>query len=171
MRILVIGAGGVGSAVVPIAARRDFFERMVVADYDAGRAERAIARFEGDERFTAARVDASKPDDVAALCREHAITHVLNAVDPRRRESHCALKKVTSIPIDMEVIYRAYRSVWTVLNYEKRLTDSDEAHELRDKVTRKLVEVAREGVIDLERFGSGHWQRLRDRNLLQTRVL
>ena len=53
-------------------------------------------------------------------------------------------------PIDMEVIYRAYRSVWTVLNYEKRLTDSDEAHELSAKVTRKLVEVAREGVIDLE---------------------
>jgi hypothetical protein len=53
-------------------------------------------------------------------------------------------------PIDMEIIYRAYRSVWTVLNHEKRLTDSDEAHELSDKVTRKLVEVAREGVIDLE---------------------
>jgi saccharopine dehydrogenase-like NADP-dependent oxidoreductase len=83
VRILVIGAGGVGSAVVPIAARRDFFERMVVADYDAGRAERAIAPFEADGRFTAARVDASKPDDVAALCREHEITHVLNAVDPR----------------------------------------------------------------------------------------
>ena len=31
-----------------------------------------------------------------------------------------------------------------------RLTDSAEAHELSDKVTRKLVEVAREGVIDLE---------------------
>jgi hypothetical protein len=53
-------------------------------------------------------------------------------------------------PIDMEIIYRAYRSVWTVLNQEKCLTDSDEAHELSDKVTRKLVEVAREGVIDLE---------------------
>jgi hypothetical protein len=49
-------------------------------------------------------------------------------------------------PIDMEVIYRAYRSVWTVLNDGKRLTD----HELSDKVTRKLVEVAREGVIDLD---------------------
>jgi saccharopine dehydrogenase (NAD+, L-lysine-forming) len=83
VRILVIGAGGVGSAVVPIASRRDFFERMVVADYDAGRAERAIARFAGDGRFAAARIDASKLDDVAALCREHAITHVLNAVDPR----------------------------------------------------------------------------------------
>ena len=53
-------------------------------------------------------------------------------------------------PIDMEIIYRAYRSVWTVLNQEKRLTDSDEVHELSDKVTRTLVEVAREGVIDFE---------------------
>ena len=34
MRVLLIGAGGVGSAVVPIAARRGFFESMVVADYD-----------------------------------------------------------------------------------------------------------------------------------------
>ena len=83
MRILVVGAGGVGSSVVPIAARRTFFERMVVADYDAARAERAIARFAGDERFVAARVDASRVEDVAALCREHDVTHVLNAVDPR----------------------------------------------------------------------------------------
>src|SRR3954468_14276986 len=83
MRILVIGAGGVGSAVVPIAARRGFFERMVVADYDLGRAARAIARFAGDDRFVAARADAPKPGGVVALCREHAITHVLNAVDPR----------------------------------------------------------------------------------------
>ena len=83
MRILVIGAGGVGSALVPIAVRREFFERLVVADYDAGRAERAIARFGGDARLVAARVDASSAEDVAALCREHKITHVLNAVDPR----------------------------------------------------------------------------------------
>ena len=83
MRILVVGAGGVGSAVVPIAVRRDFFEQMVVADYDAGRAERAVARFPDDRRLVSARVDASHAEDVAALCREHAITHVLNAVDPR----------------------------------------------------------------------------------------
>jgi len=53
-------------------------------------------------------------------------------------------------PIDMEIIYRAYRSVWTVVNDGKRVADPNEAHELRDKVTRKLVEVAREGVIDLD---------------------
>ncbi len=82
MRILVVGAGGVGSAVAPIAARRDFFERCVVADYDAARAATTVARV-GDPRFAAARVDASSSDAVAALCREHGITHVLNAVDPR----------------------------------------------------------------------------------------
>jgi saccharopine dehydrogenase-like NADP-dependent oxidoreductase len=83
MRILVIGAGGVGSAVVPIAVRRDFFEQMVVADYDLTRAERAVARFPDEGRLVAAQVDASSPEAVAALCRQHGITHVLNAVDPR----------------------------------------------------------------------------------------
>ena len=82
MRILLVGAGGVGSAVVPIAARRSFFDACVVADYDPGRAERAVAQVD-DARFVAGQVDASNAESVAALVREHAITHVLNAVDPR----------------------------------------------------------------------------------------
>ncbi|MFI7647128.1 saccharopine dehydrogenase C-terminal domain-containing protein [Micromonospora sp. NPDC049460] len=81
MRILLVGAGGVGSAAVAIAARRSFFETMVVADRDPARAARAVAGH-GD-RFVPAAVDASSADAVAALCREHRITHVLNAVDPR----------------------------------------------------------------------------------------
>ncbi|OKI87657.1 saccharopine dehydrogenase family protein [Micromonospora sp. CB01531] len=81
MRILLVGAGGVGSAAVAIAARRSFFETMVVADYDLGRASRAIA--DHDTRFVAAPLDASSAEAVATLCREHRITHVLNAVDPR----------------------------------------------------------------------------------------
>src|SRR5689334_13840465 len=80
MRILLVGAGGVGAAFTAIAARREFFEVVVVADYDLASAERAAA---GDDRFTAARVDASSAEAVADLCREHAITHVMNAVDPR----------------------------------------------------------------------------------------
>ncbi|WP_329107546.1 saccharopine dehydrogenase NADP-binding domain-containing protein [Micromonospora sp. NBC_01699] len=80
MRILLLGAGGVGSAAAAIADRRDFFDLCVVADYDPARAERAVA---GRPRFVAATVDASNADAVAALCREHRITHVLNAVDPR----------------------------------------------------------------------------------------
>src|SRR5262249_38053432 len=50
----------------------------------------------------------------------------------------------------MMIIYRAHRSVWRVLNQGKPVVDPNEARELSDKVTRKLVEVAREGVIDLD---------------------
>jgi saccharopine dehydrogenase (NAD+, L-lysine forming) len=82
MRILLIGAGGVGAAATGIAARRGFFERFVVADYDPGRAATAV-RAAGDDRFVPAQVDAASADAVTALCREHGITHVLNAVDPR----------------------------------------------------------------------------------------
>jgi saccharopine dehydrogenase-like NADP-dependent oxidoreductase len=80
MRILLVGAGGVGGAFTSIAARRDFFDGLVVADYDQARAERAAA---ADRRFTAARVDASDPASVTALVEEHGATHVMNAVDPR----------------------------------------------------------------------------------------
>jgi saccharopine dehydrogenase-like NADP-dependent oxidoreductase len=82
MRILVIGAGGVGSAVVPTAIRRDFFEAMIVADYDPRRADGVTAKA-ADPRVAAAQVDASNRDAIADLIREHRATHVLNAVDPR----------------------------------------------------------------------------------------
>ena len=42
MRILLVGAGGVGYAIAKIAARRAFFDVMVVSDYDLSRAERTI---------------------------------------------------------------------------------------------------------------------------------
>ena len=83
MRILVIGAGGVGTAAVAIAARRDFFEHMVVADYDPARVDHALAQVAGDARFSGAKVDASSVASMVALVRGQAITHVLNAVDPR----------------------------------------------------------------------------------------
>ena len=80
MRILLIGAGGVGGAFAAIAARRDFFESIVIADYDLARAEEAAAV---DSRFIPARVDASSRESVAELIADHGITHVMNAVDPR----------------------------------------------------------------------------------------
>ena len=82
MRVLVIGAGGVGSSAALIAARRDFFESWLIADYDGDRA-RALADRVGDPRFSAVRLDASDSDAIAALCQAKGITHVLNAVDPR----------------------------------------------------------------------------------------
>jgi saccharopine dehydrogenase-like NADP-dependent oxidoreductase len=87
MRILLIGSGGVGDAIARIAATRDFFEAMIVTDYDLPRAARTVAavrqRHPADRRFTAAQVDASDAAAVSALAREHRATHVMNAVDPR----------------------------------------------------------------------------------------
>ncbi|WP_231271620.1 saccharopine dehydrogenase family protein [Nocardioides sp. cx-169] len=79
MRILLVGAGGVGAAFAAIAARRDFFSTIVVADYDEAKAAKAAAI---DPRYAGVRVDASDAASVTALCREHRITHVMNAVDP-----------------------------------------------------------------------------------------
>ena len=87
MRILVVGSGGVGDAFARIAVHRDFFELLVMSDYDEARASATVAaataRRQGEGRLVAAQVDASSRESVAALAREHAVTHVLNAVDPR----------------------------------------------------------------------------------------
>ncbi len=82
MRILLVGAGGVGAAFCSIATRRDFFEACVVADYSLESAARAVESV-GDERFSAASIDASDAESVAELARSTGATHVMNAVDPR----------------------------------------------------------------------------------------
>ena len=81
MKILVTGTGGVGSAFAAIAARRDFYERIVLTDIDETRA-RTVADKYGD-RFDAAKLDASDAGAIAGFCRDRGITHVLNAADPR----------------------------------------------------------------------------------------
>ncbi len=87
MRILLVGAGGVGNSIAKIAAERDFFETMIVSDYDIARAEATIAWIEAKGlakgRFVAARIDASDSENVAAVAKEHGATHVMNAVEPK----------------------------------------------------------------------------------------
>jgi saccharopine dehydrogenase (NAD+, L-lysine-forming) len=82
VRILILGAGGVGSAAALIAARRPFPTAVVIADYDLARAERAVEATR-DSRFVAARLDASDQAAIEALLREHEIDVVLGATDPR----------------------------------------------------------------------------------------
>jgi saccharopine dehydrogenase-like NADP-dependent oxidoreductase len=77
-----VGTGGVGSAVAPIAARRDFFERIVFSDLDPARPQGLVERF-GDERFAAAQLDASDGAAIAELARAERCDVILNAADPR----------------------------------------------------------------------------------------
>ncbi|MFE7776365.1 saccharopine dehydrogenase family protein [Streptomyces sp. NPDC057445] len=92
MRVLLIGAGGVGTAITRIAARRGFFERMIVADYDESRAKAAVAavttpgkgaRPEAEDRFAAARIDASDESAVRELLERERCDVLVNATDPR----------------------------------------------------------------------------------------
>jgi saccharopine dehydrogenase-like NADP-dependent oxidoreductase len=89
MRILLVGAGGVGDAVAKIAAERDFYELFVISDYDVNRAEATLEWIRdrhGDDvasKFLAIKIDASNAAVVAATAKEHGITHILNAVEPK----------------------------------------------------------------------------------------
>jgi len=82
MRILVVGAGGVGEAVAAIARRRGFFEHMVLADIDETRAT-AVADRMADGRIKGAAVDASDSVSIAALAANERCDTILNACDPR----------------------------------------------------------------------------------------
>ena len=82
MRILIVGAGGVGEAVAAIARRRNFFDHLVLADIDEARAAEVAARM-GDPRITSAHVDASSAEAIAALAKSEDCDTILNACDPR----------------------------------------------------------------------------------------
>ena len=82
MRILILGAGGVGTAAARIAARRDFPAQVVVADYDVSRADKAVAAV-SDQRFSAVQLDASDQEAIEAVIAAHRIDAVLGATDPR----------------------------------------------------------------------------------------
>jgi saccharopine dehydrogenase-like NADP-dependent oxidoreductase len=79
MRILLVGAGGVGTAFARIAARRPFAE-LVIADYDLGRAQRAAAARAG---YQAVALDARDEHAAAGLLGRHRCDVLMNATDPR----------------------------------------------------------------------------------------
>jgi saccharopine dehydrogenase (NAD+, L-lysine forming) len=86
MRVLIVGAGGVGAAVAAIARRRTFIEHLTLADVDERRAAAVVARMGDDRRFASARVDASDEAQLAELIASIAPDAVLNATDPRFNE-------------------------------------------------------------------------------------
>jgi len=86
VRVLVVGAGGVGSAFVTIASRRRDIDHITVADVDQRRAEFAASTASHNERgnrVAVATVDARSADAVAELARASRADVVLNACDPR----------------------------------------------------------------------------------------
>ncbi|HWS46676.1 MAG TPA: saccharopine dehydrogenase C-terminal domain-containing protein [Acidimicrobiia bacterium] len=82
MRVLVVGAGGVGAAIARAAAPSAVFEHVVMADLDPARARAAVERCD-DARFVARPLDASDRAAISELARAERIDVVVNACDPR----------------------------------------------------------------------------------------
>jgi saccharopine dehydrogenase-like NADP-dependent oxidoreductase len=83
VKVLVIGAGGVGAAFAAIAQRREVFEHVVLADVSIDRAIAAADRLGEPDRFAAERVDASNRAEIVELIVRTSPDAVLNACDPR----------------------------------------------------------------------------------------
>jgi saccharopine dehydrogenase-like NADP-dependent oxidoreductase len=98
MRVLIVGAGGVGAAAAAIARRRAFLEHVTLADIDPARAQAAVARLGDDGRFAATQVDASDQARLTELIGELRPDAVLNATDPRFNEPifHACLATATT---------------------------------------------------------------------------
>jgi saccharopine dehydrogenase (NAD+, L-lysine-forming) len=86
MRVLVLGAGGVGGAFAAIAKRRDSFEHVTLADVSPERAREVVARLGEPDRFSAEHVDASDRQDLARVIGASRPDAILNACDPRLNE-------------------------------------------------------------------------------------
>ena len=80
MKVLVLGAGGVGAPAAALLASRGFAQ-VVVADLDPARARLAAER--AGDAVEHAAVDAGDTAAVAALLAASGATAVLNACDPR----------------------------------------------------------------------------------------
>lgn len=91
MKLLIIGAGGVGTSAAKIIARAgkegDWAEKVVVADYDLARAEKVANEICGGGKFVPEQIDATSPDNIKSVVGKHGVDFAMNACDPRMNMS------------------------------------------------------------------------------------
>jgi saccharopine dehydrogenase-like NADP-dependent oxidoreductase len=82
MRVLLIGAGGVGGAMATAISESEAVARVIVVDVDAARSARAVAGLD-EHRFASCALDASDQEAIIELMRAEHVDVVVNACDPR----------------------------------------------------------------------------------------
>ena len=91
MKLLIIGAGGVGTSTAMIIKRAgkegDWAEKIVISDYNLDRAKEVADKICGGGKFVPEKVDASCPASIKELIKKHGITYVMNAVEPLFNET------------------------------------------------------------------------------------
>jgi saccharopine dehydrogenase (NAD+, L-lysine forming) len=82
MKVLIVGAGGVGEAIARMARQRSWIEKMVLSDFNLERAKEVQAKLGDDQRFPVEHIDASQQEMVEDLARKYSVDLIMNAVDP-----------------------------------------------------------------------------------------
>ncbi|MGC8493951.1 MAG: saccharopine dehydrogenase family protein [Syntrophobacteraceae bacterium] len=91
MKVLVIGAGGVGEAIATIAHRRDphsrWLHQMVLADSELENSRYVSEKLKDPARFPAERVEARDKAEIIALAGKYEVDLILNGCDPLYNEN------------------------------------------------------------------------------------
>jgi saccharopine dehydrogenase (NAD+, L-lysine forming) len=82
MKVLLVGVGGVGEAMAVIAKDKPWLEKMVLADYNMERAKEVWDKLGQPANMAVEFVDASDPEQIAALARQYEVDLIHNSVDP-----------------------------------------------------------------------------------------
>jgi saccharopine dehydrogenase (NAD+, L-lysine forming) len=82
MKVLLIGAGGVGEAIAIIAQDRPWLKKMVLADYNVARLKEVSEKLNDPKKFPVEQLDARNKKAIVKLARKYKVDLIMNAVDP-----------------------------------------------------------------------------------------
>jgi len=87
VKVLLVGAGGVGEAIASLIRQHDpaseWLEKLIIADVSLDRAQEVARRCDHPQRFIPEWVDARQKSQIIGLARQYQIDLILNSCDPR----------------------------------------------------------------------------------------
>jgi saccharopine dehydrogenase (NAD+, L-lysine forming) len=87
MKVLLIGAGGVGEAIAIIAQDKPWLKKMVLADYNTARLKEVSEKLNDAKKFPVEQIDARDKKAIVKLARDYNVDLIMNAVDPTFAET------------------------------------------------------------------------------------
>jgi saccharopine dehydrogenase-like NADP-dependent oxidoreductase len=125
MKIVIVGAGGVGSSMAQLLASRPFPEKVLLVDAALDSASRAAATT-NDTRFSALGINAAETETLTRVLLDFKADVVVNACDPRLNPSiFAAARRAGCSYVDMAMDlsiphpYEPYSKVGKHLGYDQ----------------------------------------------------
>jgi len=86
MRVLLLGVGGVGEAIVQVIKNQPWLQLMVLTDYNEARVKAVAEATKNPAKFPWSKIDVKNTSEIKALVQKYNIKLILNAVDPHFNE-------------------------------------------------------------------------------------